>query len=355
MRIRMMIAVLASVLACLESANAQATLVGQVRMKSVGAGIAGALLNLQSEDGSVGQQRTTDVLGNFTFTGLAAGRYRITVSQPSLVPATASVALANNETQTLNVDLSDEPEDDGFYAAMYLGLAIDTFAAAEHLNYLNPNLSQGPRERGIVGIDFSKRLTAGRRPLTIYGETVHGARTTEINCENNKLFVCRSNHELIGAVATPDPSQAAEDFVYIMRNASSLEGFMALRWDAVPVAGGASLYLKGQAGFLTIAEDGRGAKNLHQVGVGLIQKTGQFSNSYLEVGFGRSDLFESHRRRRLKVDALLTAPIIIDDGGSAKRFFSKFQPFAQITVDADLGFGADSIQSYIGLEFILKK
>ena len=48
-------------------------------------------------------------------------------------------------------------------------------------------------------------------------------------------------------------------------------------------------------------------------------------------------------RARLRIDGLL----------SLAKFKDRLSPFVQMTVDADLGHGADSIQTFIGIDFDL--
>ena len=67
--------------------------------------------------------------------------------------------------------------------SFYTGLSIDTFAADELARYLNPNDSGGTRERFLAGFDFAYRALEGRgHQLWLYGETVHGVRSTDVDC-----------------------------------------------------------------------------------------------------------------------------------------------------------------------------
>ena len=104
--------------------------------------------------------------------------------------------------------------------------------------------------------------------------------------------------------------------------------------------------MKAEAGFLTVSESGSDAVDLHQVAVGFTLSNGSYEGSYLQVGLGRSDLFLEDPTGRLKVDGLLTWDLYKDKG---------IWPFVQITVDSDLGTGADSIQTFIGLDFSIDK
>jgi len=98
-------------------------------------------------------------------------------------------------------------------------------------------------------------------------------------------------------------------------------------------------------GALTVAGSGGDVFDLHHVALGLTVIKGRFQGSYFEVGYGRSDFFQENRRRRFKIDGFLSWEF---PGAKFMR------PFAQMTVDADLGRSSDSIQTYLGFDFDLK-
>ena len=240
-----------------------------------------------------------------------------------------------------------------FEASTYLGLAIDTFASGETRKYLNPNAPNGPKERMVGGIDFAYRLMG--RPvvrygdkrygwpnqLWIYGETVHGVRSTDVDCTKNATFLTCQN-------ALALPTRAPDQILFTFRNATSLEGFAGFRYEFFSLQprslSPANLYLKAQAGFLTVSGAPSAAKAIHHVGLGAIATKGVFQDSYLEFGFGRNDLFAQKRLRRWKVDGFVS-----------RRLTQGISFFAQITVDTDIGPGSDSIQSYVGFDFDLRR
>jgi hypothetical protein len=243
-------------------------------------------------------------------------------------------------------------------ATAYVGLAVDTFAAGETRRYLNPGDADGKQERVVGGFDFGYRLRGWReegsgyykKQLWVYGETVHGVRSTDIDCSANATFPTCAN------ALTDIAQKPGENLLYILRNASSLEGHMGLRWEFLPlnIPGSydgtpANLYLKAQAGFLKVSGQPDSALALYHVALGAIATKGLFQDSYLEAGWGRSDLFQVNRRRRFKVDAYLSRKIAPTKLKVVMSFF------AQINVDTDLGPGADSIQSYIGFNFDIGK
>lgn len=247
------------------------------------------------------------------------------------------------------------PQDErpDFSATFFIGSAIDNFAAGEVSSYLNPDASGEPGvfERPIGGVQFAYRLfasahrrqskPAGERQLWVHGLTVHGVRSSDVDCTNDpNLSVCR---------AFENETDPAGRFLYIVRNASSLEAQIGLRWELATLRRGgghaARAFLGAQAGFATVAGIGEDIVDLHHVGVGLTTSEGRFRDSFLELGYGRSDFFAVNANKRWKLNALLSW---WPDGWKGK-----VSGFARILVDADLGDGADSIQSYFGLRFDL--
>lgn len=243
-----------------------------------------------------------------------------------------------------------------FKASFYLGLAVDTFAGSDTLHYLDPGATGSIHERGIGGFDFAYRLHGDKTPMVgegnqhrtlwIYGETIHGVRSADVNCSKNPdLPVCQ---KALGGVANPGPG-----LYYILRNATSLEGYMGLRYEFWNLnrdsESPANLYFKAQAGFLSVAGAPGSALDMHHLSVGAVATKGRFEDSYLEVGWGRSDTFATSMRRRVKIDGYIEwkLPSKLGENG--------FSGFAQLFVDTDLGRGSDAIQSYIGVNYNLDK
>jgi hypothetical protein len=243
---------------------------------------------------------------------------------------------------------NDPDERDEFEANFYVGLAIDTFAG-ETRSYLNPEASGKVHERGVFGFNFAYRLwnhaksnsmsasDRWRQQTWIYGETVHGSRSAELDCKAHPdVLICSESFAV-----TTNP---LNDGVYLLRNATSLEAFMGVRHEFLGLNIGsrhsARAYIKGQVGFLTVARNVDDVVDLHHGAIGLLATKGDFRRSYLEIGLGRSDLFRVNRRKRIKIDGQLSRDI-----GGGVSFF------ARMTVDVDGGSGGDSIQSYIGFDF----
>src|SRR5215468_8559412 len=89
---------------------------------------------------------------------------------------------------------------DGTTITAYAGLAVDSFAAANLKRYLNPQESGEQHLRGVGGFDFAYRIgepnsnakSHRANSLWLYGETIHGVRSSDVDCqENENLPVCK--------------------------------------------------------------------------------------------------------------------------------------------------------------------
>lgn len=242
-------------------------------------------------------------------------------------------------------------ERDDFEASAFLGVSIDTFAAPDLNRYFNPEVSGKLKERAVGGIDFAYRLlgdpaTPEGHQLWLYGETVHGMRSADVDCAANPgVPVCKG--ALQSEIAGP-----AGSFVHLLRNAASLEAFTGLRWEFASLQArgnhAARAYLSAQMGFVTAAGSGGGALGVHHLGLGLTAVKGRYRDSRFEVGYGRSDFFRERRNNRLKADGYLTW-----QPGWKWAASLGLRPFVQMTVDTDYGPRADNIQTYLGFNFDL--
>src|SRR5688572_16393268 len=109
---------------------------------------------------------------------------------------------------------------ENFEASLYLGLGIDTFAAAEDREYLNRGDANRKQERAIGGFNFAYRLLGNKRKTSqvwLFGETVHGIRSVEAGCHKFTDFVS-CDDTLTVKDLLPNPSR---DLMLILRNASS--------------------------------------------------------------------------------------------------------------------------------------
>jgi hypothetical protein len=260
-------------------------------------------------------------------------------------------------TVTRTANSKNYPDDrDDFDVSAYLGLAIDTFTASQFRDivYNNPTESGAKHERLIGGYDFGYRLKGNphdpwKSQLWIYGQTAHGVRSAEVNCSGaqSQPPVCGLKQNPLNPLNNP-----ALQLMYLLRNASSMEGSLGLRYEFLPLQIGgrhpARLYVKGQLGFLAIPASGAGAFQVHHLGLGAVSTAGGFAGSFLEAGYGRNDVFVSNRYRRFKFSGLLTW-----HAGSFETLGIK--PFVQLFVDSDLSRGAASVQTFLGLSFDLSK
>jgi hypothetical protein len=232
--------------------------------------------------------------------------------------------------------------DKDFEVSVFTGFSIDSFAAKELRNYLNKNDSGGVSEQLVTGLDFSYRLvrTKGDRQIWLYGETVHGARSGDVDCDDED----NEDTDLCKVARFESPTPQAQFAIF--RKATTLEGFMGIRADLVTLreesTSSSKFYLKGQLGFLTTAQNGGDLVDMHHVGVGLTLTEGLFAGSYFELGYGRNDLFRSKNPVRARIDGFLS---IAPQGEN-----SKGRPFMEIVVEPDFRSGPDNIQIFMGLD-----
>ncbi|MBN4073377.1 hypothetical protein JYT23_00925 [Mariprofundus ferrooxydans] len=241
------------------------------------------------------------------------------------------------------------------------GLSVDSFAADSTKTYLNFNDANKNKSRATYGFDMEYRLLGSGEndieepndvffngvwnpQLWIYGHTLHGMRSAEVDCNAHPtLSVCS------GKILAP-PN--ASNNLFLLRNATSLEAYLGLRYEFITLqAGGkspANLYVSGELGFVTVADNGGDVIDMHKINLGAVLIGGAFKNSFLEVGYGKTDLFLRHKSRRFKVAAKAqwTPPLLKN-----MQIVKDLSLFAKIVADTDLGSGADSIQSYFGISY----
>jgi hypothetical protein len=249
-----------------------------------------------------------------------------------------------------------------FLADVYLGEAVDNFAGDTTLQYLNPQDANSNLLRAIAGVDFQYRLMgdkSSKKQLWVYGQTVYGVRSSDVDCKNAntvQLSVCSNN---LGSTSTTTVLKGAPDqFIAILRGASSLEAFVGARYETTLLQSAtdspARIYVNLQLGFLSVAGSGTDAVDMHHLGVGAIAVNGMFQQSFLEVGIGKDDLFKTNPNKRLMVDGYLTVdPHYIPGFNSLVGAGGRVRPFIELTGSFDGGHGADSVQTYFGLNFNL--
>src|SRR5262249_17971113 len=151
--------------------------------------------------------------------------------------------------------------------------------------YLNPKDSADKKSGYVVGLDFAYRLVGEQKnpakpQLWVYGQTVHGQRSAEVDCSTS------SNVPEPCALRGFGPNPNA--FLGILRNASSLEAFSGVRLEMLTLhAGGnhaAKLYVKSELGFFTIAGSGGDVFDSHQkIAFGALASAHRYRDSFLEV------------------------------------------------------------------------
>jgi hypothetical protein len=247
-----------------------------------------------------------------------------------------------------------------FIADVYLGEAVDNFAGDEMLQYLNPQAANSNLLRAIAGVDFQYRLMGSRtdpKQLWVYGQTVHGVRSMDVDCKNPntvQLSVCSNS---LGSTPPATALKGAPDqFIAILRNASSLEAFVGARYETALLQKStdspARVFVNLQLGFLDVSGSGSDVINMDQLSVGAMAVNGMFTQSFLEIGLGKNDLFQRHQNRRLVVDGYFTVdPHYIPGFKNTVGPGGRIRPFIEMTGNFDGGHGSDSVQTYFGLNF----
>lgn len=267
----------------------------------------------------------------------------------------------NKDDDAPNIDYLDcRGVMEGMFA---IGTAVDTFEGSEALHYLNPQDSGDVRLRGFGAIEVAYRLFGDpqyKRPapstrhnnhgwdaenLWIYTRVIHGARSTDALCtdqQNNQNPACIQK-----LVPPPAPTDVANQLYFMVRSATTLEGMVGLRWEFLRLQQQtnypANVYLKAQAGFVSIAGTKGSALDAHQITIGAIATRSNWQDSYLEAGWGRTDFFSVNKRRRFKFEAQAQYHI---DGPMYFVALGK--------LDTDVGPGSDSYQTYVGFKLDMK-
>lgn len=252
------------------------------------------------------------------------------------VPAFAQEATDQDACTTV----SDDDKRCKTGVTIYTGVVIDSFAAEQLNDYVNPNDANAVKSSFIAGVNVEQYV--GKRTW-LYLETVNGVRSTDVDCgANAQLEVCLDND--------PDNNpQTNNQFFFILRNARTLEAFAGVRHElpTSPATNG-RFYGKSQLGFIDVAGAGKDiVDNFIYLAGGFMTADTYFEGSYIEVGAGKNDIFTKGGNQRIKFDGYLTAPF----GGQN----SIANWFMQMTVDSDFKSGPDSIQVYIGFDIDLRR
>ena len=94
---------------------------------------------------------------------------------------------------------------------------------------------------------------------------------------------------------------------------------------------------------MSIADTKGSALDVHQLSLGATATRSAWQDSYLEMGWGRTDFFSINKRRRFKFEAQAQYHI------AGPMYF-----FAIGKMDTDIGKGSDAYQTYIGVKLDMK-
>ena len=247
-----------------------------------------------------------------------------------------------------------DDERDAILVTAYLGEAFDNFAPGKVGGYRDGTEST-QRSRFIAGVDFEYRLLGNRGDdvqLWLAGETLHGVRSADVDCSvEPKPALCDRN------------GSQTDRFIATLRGATSLEAYVTPRLELATLQRGtgaaSKFYVTGRLGVMSL-EGAPHSFAAHHVGAGLTSTVGPFSGSFLEVGWGRTDLFlpefgaASGRWNRLKIDSLVSFPLLSAFMDRAKNWKRAPRMFVQLYSDFDPGDNAaDSLQTFVGIDFDL--
>lgn len=296
------------------------------------------------------------------------GKARLSIHMKAKPELRLNAMVKNSKGETKEVDVTaasggprtcpDEKDcRDETALTFYSGMVFDSFASESYNATFNPGETGEIKEKPVFGVDFDHLISGapGKSRLWIYGETLHGTRSLEVDCSKGNP---KTDSTAPPTSTTPDPNDDnpcndttdalnTQDFVGILRNAESLEAYAGVRYEPNYnwVTDRSVFYYKLQFGFMTVAGDGGDVIDNHHLGAGILKTKGKFRGSYFEAGLGKTDLFKSRRNARLKFDGYVSYSM---KGDEEEAFIT---PFLQMTIDADGVGGADSIQIYAGLNF----
>ena len=242
-----------------------------------------------------------------------------------------------------------------FEASGYLGTAFDNFAPNVIGAYQNADAASGTKSRWLAGVEAQYRLF-GKPSQTVQlwlaTKTLHGVRSADVNCkETPSVAICN----------TKAPS--SDKFLFILQHASTIEAHIDPRLEFLTLQPDSDLptkvYVTARFGFLDL-EGAPKVFNSDSVGLGLLAPSGVFRNSLAQVAWGRSEQFQSNSSwNRLKIDGILAfdiMPGLADRLQFWKRLGGASRVFIGISVDRNPGGpGPDSVQSYVGIDFDLRR
>jgi len=250
------------------------------------------------------------------------------------------------------------PPGDGrnaFEASGYLGTAFDNFAPNVVGAYQNADAASGTKSRWLAGVEAQYRLlgkASDTVQLWVATKTLHGVRSADVDCKQTpSVAVCSAR------------APTSDKFLFILQHASTIEAHIDPRLEFLTLQPGSDvptkIYITARFGFLDL-EGAPKVFNSDGVGLGLVAPSGVFKNSMAQVEWGRSEQFQSNRSwNRLKIEGILAfdiMPGLRDQLEFWKRLGGASRVFIGISVDRNPGGpGPDSVQSYVGIDFDLRR
>jgi hypothetical protein len=243
-----------------------------------------------------------------------------------------------------------EPDDDSpFDASAFIGKAVDNFAPDNVGAYRNPGAGSSQATKWVFGFNFDYRVfgrSNSQFQVWLEGETMHGVRTADINCAPpdpaDKPPVC----------GDPTPQNVVQQARFILENATSVEAWISPRVEFMTLQLGtdtpARVYGTVNVGFVAL-RDAPKVFRTHHLGGGFVASEGAFEDSYLEVGWGKNELF-GEKGSRFKVAGGLSFSIekLLPVWAEMGRVF------VEMTLDNDFGEDADSVRTFFGIDIDLK-
>ena len=243
-----------------------------------------------------------------------------------------------------------------FEASAFYGRVFDNFAPAEILgaNYVKPPVGDID-VRWTGGFQVGLRLLGDPdavRQLWLSTQTLHGARSADIDCEKNP--------------SSPNcPKDATGRVFSAIEHADTMEAHVEARLELFRLQARSDTPVKVFAstrfGFVAMSGAPKVFSSDAYVGGGVVAPKGAFRGSFAEIAWGRSRQFQSAvEANRLKVYGTLVFDVMPGLIGQAQNILSQAgsstRAFVAIVVDRNPGGTApDAIQTYVGVAFDVRR
>jgi len=232
-------------------------------------------------------------------------------------------------------------------ADLFIGASYDQFSGPIE-DYLNYESSESKwRFSGGVIFEYGLVQFSKKHSIWLTGKTLRGVRTAEVDCSG----------ESPPAICGQALSNVAEQTKYLLRNASSFEAGIALRYEyALPSWNqgyDSAIYLKGELAGAAVDGDDDDMADMHTLSTGFILTESNYRGSFIELGYGKNEIFDEHPDGRLKIKArlVLNKETNIFSALSVNKLGYKI--YVQTNIDSDNGDGADSVQTHVGFALSL--